>query len=298
MIKQSAAVFTLLLCASAASAQKQEISRKIWVAPQGFVRLFHVAGTIQVQGWDQDSMQITGSAVLSGDGEFVLTPGKQGAKASLWGTEGKTVGSLIVRVPRRAQLWVKTQEADVSITDFEGGIDVMTGSGDVEIAGRPREVYVESMGGDVNVAAASRSVRIKTGTGAVTLRGAADEATISTVSGAIFALDTRIRQGRIESVEGRVLYQGDIASPSSLEFVNHAGAVDLLLPPKTSGEFRITTIEGGFRDAFGVRLRHGEGKLKGREFTFTLGSMPDSDITIRTFKGQVTLRKLIGKVKA
>ena len=291
-------VASLLVCASGLPAQKQQLNRKVWVAPDGFIRIFNAAGSVQVQGWDQDSMQITGPAVISSDGEFVFTPGKQGAKASLWSTDGKTTGALVIRVPRKAQLWVKTQDASVSITDFEGGIDVMTGSGDVEIGGRPREVYVESMGGNVNVATVTRSVRAKTGTGAITLRGVIDDVTLSTVSGAIFAVDTRIRQGRFESVEGRVNYRGDIATPSSLEFINHAGPIELVLPPKVTGSFTITTVEGTFQDSFGVRVRHGVGKLKGKAFSFTLGNLPDSDINIRTFKGPVTLSKLIGKVKA
>ena len=287
----------LVLLAVAISASptvaQREINRKIWVAPDGYIRLFNMTGSVRIQGWDQDSMQITGTASWSGDGEFVVSPGKQGAKASLWGsTEKSARGELVVRVPRRSQLWVKTQDASVSINDFEGGLDVITISGTVDIVGRPRELYVESMGGNVNLSVSTRSARVKTGSGAVTVRGAIDDATVTTVSGAIQLMDSRIRQGRLESIEGRVVYSGDFAAPGKMEFINHAGSTELQLGPKATGEFSISTFEGHFRDEYGLRLRHGEGKMKGREFGFTLGGMPDNEVSIRTFKGPVVIRKL------
>lgn len=297
-MKPSLAFLLLCLAPAPANAQTKEISRKIWVAPGGFVRLFNLAGSVTVQGWDQDSLQITGPVSTAGDGELVVSPGKQGAKVSLWGSEERSArGTLLVRVPRRSQLWVKTQDAAVTIADFEGGIDVMTGSGNVEISGRPRELYVESVGGAVNLAVTTRSARVKTGAGAVTLRGVIDEATVSTVGGPIFTMDSRITQARLESVEGRISFSGELATPGSMQIINHAGPIDLALAPKASGEFSVSIFDGVFKDEFGVKAKLWPAKAKGREYTFTLGARPDNDVQIRSFKGTVTIKRLLAKVK-
>lgn len=279
-----------------AAAQTQgleKIDRRIWVAPDGYIRLFDMAGSIRVVGWDRDTLAITGTMTLSGDAEFVVSPGKQGAKVSIWGAANGTArGDLVVRVPRKSQVWIKTQEASVSVSEFEGGLDIFTFGGSVEVTGRPREVYAESMGGDINLSVTTRSVRIKTGAGNITVRGGIDDASVASVSGAIFIVDARIKQALFESIEGKISYQGELLTPGRLEFTNHAGDVELVLSPKVSGEFSISTIEGTFRDEFGVRLRYGVGKLKGKEFSFTIGRVPDNEVSIRTFKGHVILKKI------
>ena len=89
---------------AADAAAQRDINRKLWVAPDGYIRLYNLAGSVRVQGWDQDSLWITGTGTWTEPGEFVVSPGKQGAKASLWGPEAKRArGELIVRLPRRSQ---------------------------------------------------------------------------------------------------------------------------------------------------------------------------------------------------
>src|SRR5262245_58370177 len=195
-------VLTLLSLAGNASAQKQ-FSKTIWVAPTGYVRVHNMAGSVQVYGWDKDSLQISGSITAPPGGEFAIAPGKQGAKVSIWGpTEtGVKPSDIIVRVPRGSLLQIKTQSATIMVQDFQGDLDAVSVTGGITVNGKPRELYVESMGGDLNLAVSTRSARAKSGTGKITLGGSCEDATLSTVSGPVLIMGARITQGHFESVE-------------------------------------------------------------------------------------------------
>jgi putative adhesin len=301
-------ISALAIVSTSAVAQKQSapaeavvrrsIDQTIWVAPAGYIRISHLAGSLRVEGWDRDSLSIQGVLSLPADAEFVVTPGKQGAKVAFWGSDDARAeaSQLRIRVPRKSQLWVKTQSADVSVREFEGSLDVVTVSGDVEVAGRPRELYLETMGGNANVAVDTRSARVKTGTGQVTLRGTIDDATISSVSGPVFALDTQLKQARFESVDGRITFSGELTQPAALEFINHSGDIELRLSPRSLIEFRVSTLAGDFTDEWGVNPTAEPGKGKGKEFVFNVGPEPVAEVLIRNFKGAVILRKsVIGK---
>jgi hypothetical protein len=291
-------VLTAWLALSAPVAAQREVNDRFWVARDGYIRLFNQAGTIRVRGWDKDTLAITGTINVPPGGEYVSSPGKQGAKVSVWGPNnvGAKGSDLVIYVPRGSQVWIKTLDARVAVSDFVGGLDVVTVTGSIEVSGAPREVYVESMGGEVNLAVSTRSARVKTASGKVTLRGAIEDATVSTVSGPVFAIDTRVRQGRFESVDGDIQYVGDPIGPSALEFINHAGDVELALSPKAAASFAVRMVEGVFRDEYGLRVKQGVGKLKGKELSFSIGPATDAEVNIVNFKGAVVVKKL-GYVK-
>ena len=143
----------------------------------------------------------------------------------------------------------------------------------------------------LNLAVATRSVRVKTGSSQVTLRGTIDDAMLTTVSGDVFAENVQVMQGRFESVEGAIRYRGHFRSPSALEFINHSGDIELVVPANAAAAVSIETFEGTFEDEFGVPEKQTPGKVKGRQFSFTIGRDPGAEIAIRNFKGAVILRK-------
>jgi hypothetical protein len=245
-----------LLFASGVSAQKP-VDTTIPVVPNGFIRIYNMAGSVRVYGWDKDSLQIQGTVHEPPAGEYVVSPGKQGAKVSIWGpTEiGAQPSELVVRVPRRSQVWIKTQSASISVQEFEGGLDLVSVTGSIAVVGDPRELYAESMGGDITGIVNTRAVRAKTGTGRITLNGAVEDATLTTVSGPMYITGARITQGHFESVDGLIRHVGPFNTPSSLEFINHGGDVELVVPVNAAASFSIDLFAGGFKDEFGVRAK-------------------------------------------
>jgi hypothetical protein len=224
------ALATLAAAAPAAQAQ-QPFTRAQGLDPTAAVRVFGMAGSVTVVGWDRDSIHVTGTvgAGLSPQGGGTRTAFKvstyDGAQ------DARSPAHLEIRLPRRAQLWIKVASADVAVRDVVGGVDVYTIDGRIEVSGAPSELTAETMRGAVLVTGAPGWVRAKSGTGAVRFRGTARDLALSTVSGPVASVG-EFERGRFESVRGDVAVTSGLARAASADVDSHAGAVTLTLGPR------------------------------------------------------------------
>lgn len=294
MRKPLASVLALLLFAGSASAQRKIDERRA-VVPNGFVRIFTLSGSVTVIGWDKDSLAVTGTVWEPSGDRFAIGVTPKGAKLGLWSDTDQKIkpSDITVHVPRLSQVWVKTTDASIRISDVTGGLDLFSVGGSIEIAGAPAEVYAETMAGQIGLHANTASARLKTAAGALQVSGSISDLTAVTVSGPINAASVTFARARLESVDGNIRYTGMLSAGSSLEVTNHAGAIDMLLPRAVAASFSVSLYAGEMRDAFGIgrKLRSGKG-TKARELKFSLGKLPAAYVTLKSFKGRVELQKL------
>ncbi len=286
-----AALLALVLLPLAARAQRT-IDRRFAVLPTVSLRVYNLAGSVKITGWDRDTVTVSGQVNDTKGAEFFMGFGTAGGKLGIWSETPTDVkpSSLELRVPKGAQVWVKTASADVIVTDVTGGVDINSVTGRITVHGAPSELYAETMGGNVDVDAATRFARLKTASGDIHVRGAIEDITTTTVSGALTIEGDHFVRGSFESVDGNIRYLGDVARESALEFINHSGDVEFLLPAGTLADFSISTYYGSFDDHYGVQPKYGGNKLKGREISFSTGG-GGGQVTVRNFKGKVILRR-------
>jgi DUF4097 and DUF4098 domain-containing protein YvlB len=191
-------------------------------------------------------------------------------------------------------VWVKTTGADIHVTSVTGGLDLFSVSGAIMLSGAPREVYAETMAGEINLNnATTSSARLKTASGTIKVNGEVTDLTAVTVSGAINTSMLNFGRARLESVDGPVRFYGAIPSGSVMDVINHAGSITLVIPPQTSADFAFNLYEAELTDEFGIRKRWMMStKFKAKEMTFGLGDRPSARVTIRSFKGPVSIRRL------
>jgi hypothetical protein len=289
------AAFLLAALYGAAPAHAQamrKVDQRVPFGQGGFVRIHNMAGSVQVIGWDRDTVAVTGSVWETKTERFDMHAYGDGVKMGVWDPDAAAVkpSVLEVRVPRGSHVWVKTGSADITIDGVQGGTEAISVTGRIRVAGTPREVFAESMGGAIDVAADTRTVRVATASGHIAVRGAIVDASARTVSGDLTVDGSQFERGRFESVDGDIRYSGEIGRGSWLDFINHSGIVEFTLPPKVAAEFVVSTFEGGLDDRYGVRVTYGGNKLKGKEMSFTIG-MGGGHVAVRNFKGQVVLRR-------
>jgi len=284
-------VCALLLAATPLAAQRK-INEQFAALPDGHVRVQLLAGSVRVTGWDRDSIVVRGAVVETGEGTFQLHRDKTGIKVSLWDPTAMKVppSQLELFVPARSNLAIKTATASVVVSGITGGVDVGTSTGTIEVSGNPREVIAESLTGAVTTDVRSRVARVRTATGSVTMRGAVTDATVVTVGGHVIVETGSIERGRFESVDGDLRFRGAVGRLASLDFINHAGAVELHLASTAGAEITVSTFEGTIDSTLGVTPRRVMRKGSGIEDTYTLAG-GGAYITIRSFKGPVVLRR-------
>ncbi|MGH9660519.1 MAG: DUF4097 family beta strand repeat-containing protein, partial [Bryobacteraceae bacterium] len=110
---------------------------------------------------------------------------------------------------------------------------------------------IDTVNGTVAIEGVTGDVKASTVNGDATARGLAAETRLSTVNGRLEALYDRLPAGKAV----------DLGS------VN--GAIVLSLPPDASADLSVSSVNGGFRNDFGLPTSHGP--RPGRNFSGTIG---------------------------
>jgi DUF4097 and DUF4098 domain-containing protein YvlB len=256
------------------------------------VRLFANVGTVQVIGWEKDSVVVSG-AVASGSQVSLGSPSPVATRGLKLFVESPTEqasrdGSLTVHVPRGARVWLKTGSADVTVSDVTGGLDVNIVGGSITVRGSPRELRAESMDGAVTVDGTPGWMRLKTATGNITLRGGEDIGA-STISGTIDARGGQAERVKLESTTGDIRFALGLARGAVVEMETHSGAIDVQLSRSASMSIDAATVTGAIENNWSKTRPTAGSEGRGMTFTSQGGGM-GGRVVLRSFKGRITLR--------
>jgi DUF4097 and DUF4098 domain-containing protein YvlB len=214
-------------------------------------------------------------------------------KIGIESDEERTVrGShLVVHVPERTRVWVKTASAEIDVRDVRGGLDLYSVGAAIRVSGSPRQLNAEAMDGTIVIDGSPGWLRAKTASGAITFRGTSEDVALSSVSGALEVTSGgALTRGRFETVTGDIHFAGTFDARGTVTFESHSGAVDLQLPSDVAAEFDITNITGLIENGLS-RATPGSGP-DGRGRALSFATRPGAaQVTIRSFKGRVTLRR-------
>jgi len=286
-----AALVLALPAALHAQHGQRAIDRGAPAAADAAIRVWNLAGPTRVVGWDRDSVSVTGT-LGAGSGELRVGGSPSALKIAVDAPGAPPEaqgGTLLVRVPRRAQVWVKGGTGDITIEGVAGALDAWAVSGDVTVRGDADALAAETMSGDVTIVGRTGSLRLKTAGGAISVAGAAASLTASSVSGPIRLDAADVVRGDVESVTGTVTFRGGVAPGGELAVLTHAASITLVLPRDLSAAFELRTFDGLLTNRFsGAPARFSRGK----PYRFATGAAAARDaalIRVRTLKGDITL---------
>ena len=271
---------------------QRKVSAAHATTPDVSVRLFASVGTVQVVGWDRDSVVVSGT-VATGSDVALGSPNPVPSRGLKLFVESPTEqagreGSLLVRVPRGARVWLKTGSANVTVSEVTGGLDVNVVGGSITVHGSPRELRAESMDGAVTIDGAPQWMRVKTATGDIALKGGEDVGA-STISGTIDARGGQGDRVKLESTTGAIRFALALTRGASVEMETHSGAIDVQLSRKMLPEVDAATVTGAIENAWS-NVKPVTGR-EGRGMTLTAGGgQMGGRVVLRSFKGRITLR--------
>jgi hypothetical protein len=145
------------------------------------VRIESTSGDLTIRGWGRAEIGL-------GDDDDKASIDRRGQTVHLRPSRGGS-NDLLVMVPHRCDISVRTLSGDIKITEIEGPIQAQTMSGDIDIEGAPSELAIHSVSGDIKAMAQhTETLKLDTVSGDVTLRTALQETgdyDLHTVSGEI-----------------------------------------------------------------------------------------------------------------
>jgi hypothetical protein len=297
MTKGAGCLALVLLWVARTAAAQARVDERWPLDAGGSVRVMHPAGRVRVVGWDVDSLAVVGT-LAPGAGRFYSAGDGHVRKLGVdLPADGRIAGraDLVVRVPRRANVWVKSATADIEVEGVDGTLDLNSVRGAIHVVGTPQDVTAETMDGDVEIAGGSGRARVRTVSGAILLRGASADIGASTLSGAIVVRaagwqrgGTGVQRGKFESVTGDVRFDGELGRGGVVEFETQSGNIAVRVPAHTVADFDALTIGGTITNAIGAERPNARAAGVGQELRFSTGA-GGAQVTVRSFKGSILL---------
>lgn len=297
MMRAGATALALVACALPVTASaQQKVNQRHAVAPDFSFRVKGSVGTLRLTGWAKDSLAVTGAlpagvrmeVMIGGDGK---SPAR-GAKMFIESPNDAVAsgGSIEIRVPTRARVWIKAGTAVVEARDLEGGLDISVIGGSVTVVASPRELQVEAMDAGVTIEGTPAWLRAKTATGDVTVRGGSTDLALTTVSGTLRLEQGTVERARLESVTGDIHFMAAPAKGGDVTIDSHSGAIEVALPRRGDFSLVAASITGAVRNRYdGARVSPGR-EGRGAELAIEHGDSPR--VSARSFKGTITVSVL------
>lgn len=287
----AACVVAALAAGRAPAAAQRHVDERRQLDRDGYFKIWNLVGSVRVEGWDRDSVRVTGELDARAAGQFFIGAGRGAGKMGIDTSRGEAGrADLVVHLPRGATVWIKSSSASVDVVGMTGSVDVYAVTGDVTVSGAPVSLYAESMGGAVRVTGRPAAARLKSGSGRIEFSGASDDLSFSTVSGdvAVTGAGGPLRRVIVETVSGAVRVACALDRAGSIEVQSHDGPVELRFDAPLDADLTLRTLGGSIRtDAPGARPASAR-DLRGRQLDATVGR-GGAEVSVRTFNGDIVV---------
>ena len=290
MMKRLTVLLPAMLLAAVASAE--EVDRRLDAAADGEVSISNIAGSISVNGWSRNEVEVTGTLgrnveelIFERDGDTVTIKVKVPRK-----NKGGIDSDLRINVPEQSSIDVGAVSADITVADVLGEQRLSTVSGDVDTEARKADIAAESVSGDVEVDGENgvANTSASTVSGDVTVFRASGEVRGSSVSGDVVIDEGTFERVNLETVNGELIFQGELVKGGrfSAETVN--GDIDVEFTGDLSARIDIDTFNGRIRNCFGPKPERTSKYTPGWELSFTEGG-GDGRVELSTMNGSLSI---------
>lgn len=276
---------------------QEAVDQRLQAAKTGVVEISNVAGSVTVTGWDDAEVWVKGTLGRGTERlEFRSVGDRTVVRVVLPQDSHHVDGSTLeIRVPRQSRLDVETVSADITVDEVVGREDLQSVSGTIAVRGAPSELVAETVSGGLNADVTTERARLESVSGDIEVKTPSREIEVNTVSGAISAFGEAPTSVRLETVSGRLGYEGGLAKGARCEVSSVSGTVELAFPADVDADFEVSTFSGTIRNELGGtaerREEHGHGHEhgEGHGLSFVRGS-GSARVVAESFSGAVHIR--------
>jgi DUF4097 and DUF4098 domain-containing protein YvlB len=265
----AAALAALAIPVQAAQAPQRDFSAQKPADPSGTVEIVDVEGTVEVTGWDQPTVDVTGKlgprvervdVTSSANRTTIHVVVPNGGSYS----HGENAADLKIHVPKNSSLDVSLVSADLRTNGVGGNQRLQTVSGDIQGDVGGGSLQVDTVSGDVHLDAHNgHNAQIKTVSGDVSLNGSGGDFTLNTVSGDTMAVLNDLDHVTYQSVSGDLnLSVATLSEKGQLDATNVSGDVKLHFAAAPDADINVQSLSGDISSCFGpkpVESQYGPG---------------------------------------
>jgi DUF4097 and DUF4098 domain-containing protein YvlB len=243
------------LLAAAAHAAERSVDLHKAADPEGQVEIIDVAGHIEIVGWDQPEIAVSGTIGDRVDRVDLSTNGDHATvrvvlpALSLSGGSG--AASLVVHVPQKSLVRGSLVSANLETRELLGEQRLRTVSGDIK-AHLLRGGSVNSVSGDLHLTVGgTEGVEIETISGDVSVDGAGSNVRVQTVSGELKIQLGTFAAVRLKTISGEVQFGGSLGAGGRFEAESVSGEIGIRFAATPAADFDIESHTGEIANCFG-----------------------------------------------
>jgi hypothetical protein len=234
---------------------------------QGTVEVVDTAGSVELDGWDRNEIDVGGSA---GDGVDRVDVTTSGSHTSIqvilrsprgWSADGEA--RLVVHVPSHSMVSASLVSATFKVAGLAGDLKVQSISGDVKGSTNSGSVEVSTVSGHIHLETpAAKSMDLSTTSGDVLVKGGGGEVDATTVSGTAKLELGGVSRGRFKSVSGDVSVELSLEGGGQIESESVSGDATFKFAAVPDAEIDVRTLSGSIENCFGpkpIQPKYGPG---------------------------------------
>jgi DUF4097 and DUF4098 domain-containing protein YvlB len=274
------------------AAMAEEVDRTLDAAADGSVHISNISGSVKVDGWNRDEVQVQGfigrnveELIFDRDGDRITIKVKVPKKGSR-----DIKSDLRVSVPRESSIDVATVSADIEVEGVRGYQKLEAVSGDIDTEAFESDVRAGTVSGDVEVRGQGEDTEThgNSVSGDVVFYRLSGQVTAESVSGDIEVEGGAFDRAGFNTVNGDIEFVAELRSDGKLTAETVNGEVDLDFQGTVSGRFDIDTFNGDISNCFGPKPERTSRYAPGQELSFQEGN-GDARVTVSTMNGDVSI---------
>jgi DUF4097 and DUF4098 domain-containing protein YvlB len=270
----------------------EDVDRTLDAAPDGTVEISNIAGSVTVEGWSRNEVQVKGTLgrnveelIFERDGDRVTIKVKVPKRG------GRGIDSdLQISVPRGSSLDIATVSADIDVTDVLGEQALEAVSGDINTEAFKSDLRAGTVSGDVYVKGDAKDTETRgtTVSGDVTLKNMAGQVAAESVSGDVIIDGGSFDRAEFSTVNGDIGFEAELRKDGRLSAETVNGEVGLQFEGEVSGRFDVDTFNGDIDNCFGPKPERTSKYAPGQELSFQEGN-GDARINVSTMNGDISI---------
>jgi DUF4097 and DUF4098 domain-containing protein YvlB len=270
----------------------EEVHKTLDAASDGEVYVSNISGSITINGWSRNEVEVSGEIGRNVEELIVERDGnKITIKVKVPRNSGRGIESdLVIQVPEGSSIDVGTVSADIEVEDVRGEQKLNTVSGDIDTEGGKSDISAGAVSGDIEVNGERQEAetRANTVSGDVTLFRVAGTVSAESVSGDVIIDEGSFDRVGLNTVNGEILFQGQLRDGGKLKAETVNGSVDLDFAGGVSGRFEVDTFNGDIDNCFGPKPERTSKYTPGWEWSHQ-DSDGDARVNVSTLNGDVTI---------
>ena len=281
----------------AAPASAEEINQTLDAAADGTVEIYNTSGSVTVEGWSRDAVEVTGKLGEEVD-EFIFERKGDTVVVKVKPIRGKRSGGratssyITVRAPQKSSIEVSSISAEIDVEGIEGEQELQAVSGSIVTKAFAADIEAETVSGSIEVSGSNQDAdtELSTVSGGISARDMAGAIDVQSVNGRLNVPGGSFSDVSMETVNGRIDFKSNLRDGGDLDIETVNGKVVVEFIGSLSAEIDVNTFTGGINNCFGPKPQRTSQYAPGWELSFTEGD-GDGSVNISTLNGGVRLCK-------